>query len=252
MSYLDIFFNSNGDFDLRSTAAAIGLLGVILTATVSIIINMKTLKQQKQYNLDSLEQQKALSKENFKGNVVATSRIEWIQEVRKLSVEFISSCYSLLKYVEILKATGFFEEVDHEKRKNKISRDSKLSELRKDLQERGTLLALYFGPDSSGNNEFVNYIVSLIILKVDKLGTWYPVDEILNLDDFINVLKDFLRIYFKAEWKRANGEIEDSNLQKYLDANHEYLRIMTIFSEGIDMHLERTEAFYSYLAQKYK
>ncbi len=220
---IDLLHDDKGNFEWASIAAIVALIAALISLFNVYLTN----------------------KLNFKGNVVAKSRIEWIQDVRKLSVEFITSCYSLLKYVEILESKGFFDEDSHEKRITKISRDSKLLDLKKDLQEKGTLLTLYFGPDSSENNEFVNYIVTHILDKVEKMGIYYPVGDILHLDKFLFVLKDFLRIYFKAEWKRANGEIKESELQNYLELNNTYNRIMTIFKSGINSNKEWIEAYYN-------
>lgn len=196
------------------------------------------------------------NRKNIKGNVVSKSRIEWIQEVRKQSVAFITAFYELNKYIKILQINNFFNEVDHNTRIERIEKEGKLSELKKELKEKGILLILYFGPDRIddpgriGDNEFINYVVSLILLKVDDLGKIYPAEDIIALEDVIYSLKDFLRIYLKAEWKRATGQIKDSDIQNYLGNDRIYNYIKESYSSGFESHQEYVENFYMNLRIK--
>ncbi|MCM3584224.1 hypothetical protein M3182_00525 [Mesobacillus maritimus] len=66
------------------------------------------------------------------------------------------------------------------------------------MKEKGTLLTLYFGPDKSGNNEFIDYMVNHILEIADGMGKYYDVDYLLAQEKSINSFKDFLRVYFKA------------------------------------------------------
>ncbi len=214
--------DQNGNFQWASIAALIALVAAIIS-----LINVYQTNR------------------NNSKNMIAKSRIEWIQEVRKQSVEFISACYLLFKYIETLKGEGIFLEVDHDKRINSLNSDPELTKLRKNVKEKGTLLTLYFGPDSSKNNEFVNFMVTDITHKIDKLGVFYDVDHILHLDHNIVVLKDFFRIYFKAEWKRTNGGLKDSEIQSYLEKHYLYNKIMEIHEDGLETHREWVESYYS-------
>lgn len=40
------------------------------------------------------------NKSNFKANIIAKSRIEWIPEIRKKRVDFMSACYNLFDYIK--------------------------------------------------------------------------------------------------------------------------------------------------------
>ena len=249
---MDIFFDVNGNFQWASIAAGVAFLvsiislsGVIINARVLKNNNEKTIKQQEKVSGESLALQRELNEKNFKGNIVAASRIDWIQEARKLSVSFISSFYNLNKYIKELQTEDFFNEPDHKKRIEKIVKNQKLTDLINILKERGTLLILYFGPDKSGNNEFINYMVTLIIERADGLGKFYDEKSFINQENNIHSLIDFLRIYFKAEWKRANGEIKDNEVQDYLEGHAIYNHINEVYSSGFASYNENIECFYA-------
>ncbi|PHA82769.1 hypothetical protein [Bacillus pseudomycoides] len=233
MYLVNIFYDVNGNFQWLSMTA---LAALIVSPWISIHNNKKTLEKQKEMN-----------EINFKGNVVSKSRIEWIQEVRKLSVAFISSFYNLTNYVNELELDGFFNEPTHQKRIGKVKKNHELMKLINTLKEKGTLLILYFGPDTSknSNNEFINYMVRLIMNRADGLGSSNDAKGLLEQEDNIRSLQDFLRIYFKAEWKRANGELNDSDIQSYLEANEIYDHIIKSYETGFESHIEETQCFYT-------
>ncbi|WP_144594445.1 hypothetical protein [Priestia flexa] len=231
--FADIFYDVEGNFQWTSITAIVALIVGIVSTCISIYNNKKTLETQREMN-----------KSNFKGNVVSKSRIEWIQEVRMQSVAFFSSFYSLIKYVKVLDIDNYFGEPDHSKRIEKIEKNQKLEDLIKDLKEKGILLILYFGPDSSGNNEFLNYMVSLILDRADGLGKSYDANYIFAQEDTVRSLRDFLRIYLKAEWKRANGEISDAEVQSYLESHKIYNDIACSYESGFESHQENIDHFY--------
>lgn len=246
MYLVNIFYDNSNNFQWASIAALIALIGSIISAGISWYNNGKTIATQKQMSKENLDLQEKLNKSNFKGNVVSKSRIEWIQEVRKLSVAFISSFYNLANYVNELELDGFFNEANHDKRIGKIKKNHELMKLINTLKEKGTLLILYFGPDTSkdSNNEFINYMVSLIVDRADQMGISYEAKSFLRQEDNIRSLKDFLRIYLKAEWKRANGELKDSDIQSYLENDDVYNYIIKVYESGFASHLECVEYFY--------
>jgi hypothetical protein len=225
----NIFFDDNGNFVWASIAAFVAL--------IAALINL--------YNVYKT------NKSNFKSNVVSKSRIEWIQEVRKQSVAFISSFYKLVNYIKGFDF-DYFREPDHKKRIERIEKDQELSRLISELREKGTLLILYFGPDNSGNNDFIDYLVNHILEIADGLGKHYDVSHFLAQENSIISFKNFLRVYFKAEWKRANGQIKDSKVQAYLEKDKAYRNIMEIYKDGLASHKENTEFFYFSLRDENK
>jgi hypothetical protein len=219
LSYL--FFDNNGNFQWASIAAFIAFL----VGLMSFYNNYKSLKQQKELNI-----------QNFKGNIVSTARIEWIQEVRKKCVDFISICYDLIGNIKSSKYD-----------------ETKILELKSTLEKNATLLILYFGPDKDNNknNDFIVYLIELLLVKITNKDGWYDKKHIVKLEDEVNVLKDFLRIYFKAEWKRANGEVTDAEVQKYLEKHQLYIRIREIYQSGFNEHQECIDNFYIQLKERY-
>lgn len=215
-----IFFDNYGNFQWACVAALISLI----VGGISIYNNRKTLKLQKELN-----------NQNFKGNIVSAARIEWIQEVRKISVDFISTCYDLIRN------TQFNED------------ESKILELKSSIEKSATLLILYFGPDEDNNknNDFIVYLINLLTIKLTNREDYYPKEHVLKLDEELEVLRDFLRIYFKAEWKRANRKISDAEIQDYLEKHEVYRKIIKIYEKGFEEEQEHVECFYNRLDKRY-
>ncbi|HDR8143807.1 TPA: hypothetical protein QC063_004078 [Bacillus cereus] len=213
-------------------AAGVSLLVGIIGPVITIYNNRKIIATQEKMNED-----------NFKGNVVSKARIEWIQEVRKKSVDFMSACYNLLDFIDVHHMN---ENLDAELQKEFFN-------LKNEVQKNGVLLILYFGPDSNKNNDLIAFLVTSVadtlthklILREDK-------NIILYSRHKVEILKEFLRIYFKAEWKRANGEIADSDVQGYLETEKLYVRIQKICKDMLEEHKEWLDVYYEFLEKKFE
>lgn len=217
MVFMNIFLDHKDNFQWLSITAIVALFGL----GISIYNVYKT------------------NNSNFKGNIVAKSRIEWIQEVRKNSAEFIALCYDLSKLLD----SQEFKEGDLETKKE-------IARLMYEVEKSGTLLTLYFGPDSSENNDVIIVIIKeLVNLFTHELNWKSKSDIFLDLNNLM-ALKDFLRIYFKAEWKRANGELKDSEVQKYLTQNDAYRKIRRIFLNKAKKLKEEELRYYELLAEE--
>ncbi|MED3269497.1 hypothetical protein CN939_21410 [Bacillus thuringiensis] len=262
MDWTSIFFDNKGVFQWMSMTAAVALLLGIVNIFISIVNifiskknNSKTLKMQEEMHDKNLEQQQSISQDNlnlqkemntsnFKGNVISKARIEWIQEVRKKSVDFMSACYNLFDYIE---SNGdrilFSAEVEKE-----------FNRLKNEIEKNGTLLILYFGPNIDGNknNDLIVYLISSLLRAITDKDVKYDLYSLTELDDKVFVLGDFLRIYFKAEWKRSNGEIKDSGIQAYLEQQWLYVKIMGIFEDEIENEKEWIESKYRLVENKYR
>ncbi|AUB62463.1 hypothetical protein CSW12_05175 [Bacillus cereus] len=223
MYLISIFYDNNGNFLWAGIAALVALIVGVIGPVISVYNNKKT-----------LEKQEKMNENNFKGNVITKARIEWIQEVRKKSVDFMSASYNLVQFMQTNDDfTKFDDEVEKE-----------LKELKDEVQKNGNLLILYFGPDSNKNNDLIVYLVTSIFEPLTTHPRWYELIDTTILADKIMALKDFLRIYLKAEWKRANGEIDDLSLQDYLEKHKAYVKIMEIFSSRLEKHEEIIDTYY--------
>ncbi|MEY2353285.1 hypothetical protein [Lysinibacillus capsici] len=219
MVIANVLFDNNGNFIWVSITA--------IAAVIAIFINTYIAYR--------------TTKANFKANVVAKSRIEWIQEVRKKSADFIAACYDLFEILEV-----------YEEQKDKDPETIKeIARLKNEVQKNGTLLTLYFGPDSSENNKLIVLIIDeLITILTEKNIRHFR--KVLPIDkNHLNILQDFLRIYFKAEWKRANGELKDSKIQEYLDKNDSYKKILEIFKEKLEGFEDRRKDYYQHTKNYY-
>ncbi|HDR4482476.1 hypothetical protein [Bacillus cereus] len=254
MDYGKLFFDiTNGNFQWAGAAAGVALFVGILSPVITIYNNKKTLNAQKEMNKKSLKIQEDISKENiklqkemnisnFKGNVVSKSRIEWIQEVRKKSADFIAACYDTFEFLE-----SHADDIDLD-----VENKKEISRLKNEVQKNGTLLILYFGPDSNKNNDLIAYIVSNLVDLLTNKNVWKRRAVIPTDKHNLEVLKDFLRIYFKAEWKRANGQIEDSQVQNYLEQDELYVRIQGIFNDSLGIYEDFVDEYYDYVEDRNK
>ncbi|MDG1570104.1 hypothetical protein [Bacillus cereus] len=228
-------------FQGTNLTATVALIGSGISAWISVSNNKKTIATQEQVSKANLELQEKMNENNFKGNVVSKARIEWIQEVRKQSVDFMSACYNLFDFIT-LTIDNIIGDIKTEK---------EYIRLKNEIEKNGTLLILYFGPDSNKNNELIVSVVANILERTRNKDESYEIRDVPKLADQVDVLRDFLRIYFKIEWKRANGEIKDSQVQEYLEKDDIYIRIMKIFSDSLENHGEWMECFYNELEERY-
>lgn len=215
---MKIFFDSTGSFVWSSIAAIAAIVGLF----VNIWNNKKVLKQQKELN-----------DENYQGNVVNKARIEWIQEVRKKSTDYIEVCYELLANI---------------KNKSTVN-DENRNRLKREVEKTSTLLILYFGPDSGEfkNNNFIVFMISVISSKIINKDNIYDIEHVLKQENNLIILRDFLRIYLKVEWKRANRGIidKDNDIQNELENNKNYKKIRELFESDFKCHEEYINHFYS-------
>ena len=83
--------------------------------------------------------------------------------------------------------------------------------IRNQIYKTGNLLILYFGPDESKTN-------MKIVKQINDIFDLVKSDVVLgNLEEAIKEFRNEIRIYLKAEWKRANGTIGDEKVNEYLD-----------------------------------
>lgn len=213
MGMVNWFFDNNGNFLWASITA--------IAAVAAFVINSRIANK--------------TAKANFEANIVAKSRIEWIQEVRKKSAEFIASCYDLLEFLELQK--------NEDSESNNENSEEKKARLKNEVQKNGTLLTLYFGPDSSKNNDLITLMIKDLVKKLTNKEGFSSSHSTL-IEDQLFMLKDFLRIYFKAEWKRANGELSDSKVQEYLEGIYVYRRIVNNLSIRLEDDEEKNKRYY--------
>lgn len=107
---------------------------------INIIFN-KSYKKGNEKNIESNEEisKKVQEAENKRteaqidANIVWNARVEWIQNVRRVTAEFITACY---KYVQ-----------SNESDKDEQNQNLEL------IQQQKSLLILYFGPDGTERNK---------------------------------------------------------------------------------------------------
>ncbi|MEQ6855288.1 hypothetical protein AAHH17_12480 [Lysinibacillus capsici] len=222
MVIANVLFDNNGNFIWVSITA----LAAVITIFINTYIANKT------------------SKANFKANIVAKSRIEWIQEVRKYSADFIASCYDL---AELLSIQEYEQNEDLESEKE-------IARLMTEVTKNGNLLMLYFGPDSNKTNEIIIVIIKGLVDTLTNKKVWESQtlkDPTYDLNQLM-ALRDFLRIYFKAEWKRANGELKNSKVQDYLTQNKVFRNIRNIYINDVEKREREALKYYEFLAEENK
>jgi hypothetical protein len=195
----------------------------------------------KKNNEEILKQQREIGEDNIKADVVSKSRIEWIQKVREESANFISDCYKYVDYA--ITSDLAFRQLSPEEliripnnsaaNANFVARAAVRVELienppttsitesgeipkereiiRNQIYKTGNLLILYFGPDESKSN-------MKIVKQINDIFDLVKSDVVPgNLEETVKKFRNEIRIYLKAEWKRANGTIADEKVNEYLD-----------------------------------
>ena len=239
------------DAIIEAPVATVSAIAAIISA-IGAIYSIRVTKKENEQNIESTEKisdqvQKAEDERNkaqIDANLVWNARIEWIQNVRRVTADFISACYSYLQNVESAK---------------KECQESLLL-----VQKHCNLLVLYFGPDkppegkpsatdiydletnAGKNEEIVNQIRQIYKLtqkyfenicstefeqtildgckkcrdseepfcETDNCDTrqkqktdninFYKA-EIRELKDNIDSLSEVMRIYLKREWDEAKN-----------------------------------------------
>ncbi|MBV4440506.1 hypothetical protein [Clostridium tyrobutyricum] len=214
---MDIFYNHLHEFQWASIAALGSILGVIITTFLSWKNNKKTLNLQKEMN-----------KNNIRANIELKARINWIQEVRKTSADFISDCFTMIKYTpktvltkpeaknitptSVTLSFGKLETKESDKQKKSKDFYDEFENIRLSVNKSANLILLYFGPDTNGINELVQQnILNILNLmnNSEKLSSINNKTEIKWIEKFRKLMNHYLKI----EWKRAIGLLSGNNLE---------------------------------------
>lgn len=162
-----------------------------ITSCISSLLSLYSIKVTKKGNEKNIESSEEISKKvqeaenkrmeaQIDANIVWNARVEWIQNVRRVTAEFITACY---KYVQ-----------SDESDKNEQNQNLEL------IQQQKSLLILYFGPDGTerGKNKAQD---------ICDMDTNNAKNEMIV--DLINELFNQLKIYFnvKNELNRCHDEL---------------------------------------------
>ncbi|MCB2300673.1 hypothetical protein [Clostridium tagluense] len=193
--------NENLVFIVKNIVPIVSLILTIIVAITSYKTNKKSLKQQKEINKKSLEQQKEIAEKNLHANIISESRIEWIQEVRKLMADYLQKAACFPFYY------GEYYDNDSNAGTEKAEKqeiDNRLME----IQALEYLLLLYFS-DNDGNKE-IRTAIKVVIEYLNNIVETFPktngfdASSEYKYDDatITNLLK-VATDYFKKEWERA-------------------------------------------------
>lgn len=187
---MSIFWDVNGNFQWSSIAAFVALLSTIIMVIMQIFNNKKSIDT----------------------NLKAKSRVEWIQNVRKLSADFIRVSYEYKGLMD--------EYIKIDKEKNIIFIDKPIEgETKSKMGEKWTeflytynLFLLYFneGEKTDKFNKISNdtVIKSAENLREEVKNFHYKVNGMKEKQFYYKGIKPFrnnMRQYLKGEWDRAKS-----------------------------------------------
>lgn len=190
-------------------ATIIAAILAFITSVISSILSGYSIHETKKGNKDNIESNKEISREvqaaenkrnerQIDANIVWNARVEWIQNVRRVTAEFIADCYKYMRAYD----------------------DSSKESLNLVVEEKKLLLILYFGPDGDGieQNKFNNIL--------DKQTNNAKNDSIVEL---INIICVQIKKYHEARKKLndcyeklgecARCENENENKQYFCENN---------------------------------
>lgn len=148
-----------------------------------------------------------VNKHTITADVASKARIQWIQDIRKATVDLLSAYYAILSE----------------------SDNDKVKELYTDTRNTQELLMLYFGPDKPGTkkatdmydaktNKGKNDLIITHINKISEMMYQYVKAPAENTDcdvsrvclkedieSALHELSEAIRIYGKIEWDKAKG-----------------------------------------------
>lgn len=157
-------------------AALLAVLASILSIIVTLICDINNRKLNEKLAMQAQAAEDKRANAAIDANLTANARIEWIQNIRRVTTELIASCYS---YIKIEKPTLEDQGI---------------------LQERKTLFSLYFGPDDDNSTEV--RASDLLDRQTNKGKNDLIVKHVDNL---INVLVQYYDM--RAEIKRKEQRI---------------------------------------------
>lgn len=244
----ELLIENFGDVLTNLVTILIAVVSAVFTGIMSYRAKKaaeKSEKEARKYNekILRLEQREenARNKNQIDAQVVWTARVEWIQNVRKLSIDFLSAINS---YIETGDRKRQYEEL---------------------IWEKSRLLILYFGPDEENgtacdlmnketNNGKNEKIVELIKTIADGAPAYMMKKQwILNEHNTVEhcrQCKESDDIYESCEIIVGvpNEDIEDEcrrhlneallNEQRYLRENEEFKKNITEFAEAMRIYLK--------------
>lgn len=186
------------------------------------------------------------NEKNIVASLISSSRMQWIQDVRKNSAEFVAYVedFHLLKIKRFRKRNN--NQIDEEL-------DRQLEKMEVSVFKSANILKLHFGFDKE-NDELLNQINQL--LKMNPYEEIYRRDK-TNISDVIalrfmdaseEVVDQFIkimRLYLNKQWRRAKSlergnvdpsEFESIDLDSYKKKyNIESIDVETYKSKGISL-----------------
>lgn len=193
------------------------IFAAILTCISSIVTSINVSKVTKQGNKENKEANEKLNREiqesenkrnekQIDANIIWNARIEWIQNVRRVSAGYISKCYRYIRFVD--------ENLD---KNNEVQ-----EQLLNAIEEESLLLKLYFGPDSQINekekaknlfDEKNNHAKNAMIIElINEINSRIPKYRKIKID-----IKEKRKNL--ADCARCEG---DSSAKQYICVTDEY------------------------------
>ena len=199
------------------------------------------------------------TKKQIDAEIVAKSRIEWIQQSRELTADFINAVHNLISYHprksinrnndQGTKRTASYD-VKHSElyttKTPRLPKDKTLKDLKNEVHRTGNLLTLMFGPPLEKNKEQDSiYINDLIVEVIQNLISKLTNNRLIadralsnyELRKFRRTIKDLsqiLRLYYKVEWKRATGAVSAKDINKKFKENNMYREFYENYKELIE------------------
>lgn len=183
--------------DVTVNAAIITAVVSVVIAIIAAAVSIYQSIIAKKNNADTLNLQRELAENNIEASLISKARIEWIQKAREATVEFLSEC---LQYLLIQKdiEVGVTDNVEMK---------SEIDKGKIRIKKYATLLILYFGSDGGENDKIVKEISQITeqITTNDDDNVWLLIkEEIPQLVENVEKLRDTLRSYYKKEWIRVS------------------------------------------------
>lgn len=197
------------------------------------------------------------TKKQINAEVVAKSRIEWIQNSRIATADFINAVYNLISY-HPRKTTNRNNSYgtrrnedytveysgDRKTKRPNLPKDKTLKELKNEVNRTGNLLSLMFGPSLKQNkkkndvyiNDLIVRVIQDVVMELTNNNTIR--DRPLSNSDLrrckrmIKDLSEMLRLYYKVEWLRSTGALKDKEVKNKFEGNELYINFVDKYRDS--------------------
>lgn len=205
MDYRVELINQYSFWESNIATALISALGVLLSILLTYLVNKKLNEENRKFqedlNRNSIISQEKIANQNINAGAVKESKLRWLEEIRKLSIEYTETTYSSMTLFHYIAGT---HNVDREE--DLREKMDKLDSLILKVQSLGYALLLYF-PENDRNTEISEKISNIFYNCIKLKNDWFFYKDEEEFDKTKNIIIDNIEELNELLRKRFEEEL---------------------------------------------